>query len=237
MERALFATATLALCLGACSPNQMQREAIDDGLAGRQPAAPAVAAAEDRPVVAATGTIQAQGGVQAQSDQAEVLGWHEASPAASGRRRARLEILYRQGSGLAPKVGVVLSGVSLEPALGAHPLRGPAGGSGTQAWVTGQSDLVGTMRDFTRDVRGTLWIEAAPQGILAGRFDVTATEAPPPPPDSGTEDPSHRVGEAPPPPLETVHVTGSFRFPVARLRNPLPQPVGPEASGAPRLDG
>jgi hypothetical protein len=140
--------------------------------------------------------------------------------------RLRLELRHGLPGSALPDSTLLLLHVPAR--AGSYRLVSPAAGgsSAVQALFTTRSERVGSMKDFGHGVSGTLTLREESPGVLAGRFEATLQETPPPPlppPKPGEPLPS-TAGKVPPSPPASVRVHGSVVV-VPALARPAPTPL------------
>lgn len=222
-------TAALALSATACGEPALQR----------------VADAANRAVPAATPSPLPQGPTPTPTpagvDRLVLTGdvaFEDLSPEVVLTRRGELydlELRHREPGSAAPDTTLFFQGV---PATaGTYAVRAPrpggGPGGGVAAFLTSRTERVGSMKDFTDDVRGSLTIREESPGVLAGEFTVAVQETPPPPPVviEGVPTPAPSVGTMPTPPPARVEASGGFLVLLAEARAapseppPLPTPA------------
>jgi hypothetical protein len=182
------------------------------------------------------GWFSLQGDIDLQVEEAEVRA--ERLPGEEGPPRLMVELQLRRGAGLAPEAGVVLLGLAPDLAPGEYALRAPQAGSGLRAFIVARSDRVGSMRDFTEGVTGTLRVTESPPGELVASFRLAAVEAPYAPPRDDEDPPPSpsRGGTAPESPPGRLEAQGAFRLPLAAVRAPEPAPLAPTATAPLPMD-
>jgi hypothetical protein len=154
--------------------------------------------------------------------------------------RYQIELRHRGGGSAAPDSTLVLAEVPAVP--GTYAVRGPgaAGSRQVSAFLTSRTERLGTMKDFTASVQGTLTLREQAPGLLAGELEVALQEAPPPPPVvlEGAPTPAPNVGTMPTPPPAQVRANGAFLILLADARPapseppPLPTPAATAAAAS-----
>lgn len=160
------------------------------------------------------------GDIEIKVESAEIQA--EIRPGAGGDPpELEVELMLRYGAGMAPVASIVLMGLRPDLSAGDHVVRGPEAAPGLRAFVTVQSDRVGTMRDLNREVQGVLQVDAGYSEAIAARFRISALEPPAqsfaPWPADGLLAP--RAGTAPEPPPARVQAQGGFYLPLAAARS------------------
>jgi hypothetical protein len=125
--------------------------------------------------------------------------------------RLRIEVRHRPPGSAQPDSTLTFLGIPARP--GTYRLQSPGISRGPAASFTTRSEQVGSMRDFTHAVSGSLTLAEQTSGMLAASFRVAAQEPPPPVPTPRPGEPAAALGgRRPPPPPARIEATG--RFPI-----------------------
>jgi hypothetical protein len=228
-------TAAAVLALAACGDPAI--EGIAEVAERVAPPPPTPAPASPQPTSAAT---------PAPSNRMVLTGdvvFDDADPelvlTAAGER-LRVELRHREPGSAAPDTTLYF--LEVPPRAGTYALNAPATPpvpGRVAAFLTSRTERVGTMKDFVAAVSGTLTLREEASGLLSGTFEVTAQEAPQPPPLvlEGAPTPPPNIGTVPPPPPARVEATGSFLALLSAVRAAAPEPPPLPTAAPPPPDG
>lgn len=212
-SHALRPLLVIAALLGtSCSASERDRPGVAGASPPGGPSAAIATAATPAPPDPPPATLTITGDVEVADASPQVVLF-------SSGNRLRIEIRHRAPGSAQPDSVLTLAGVP--PTPGSYRLHGPgpAPRHGLTAYFTTRSERVGSMKDFTHAVAGSLTLRERGPGALVGEFRVTAEERPPsdPAPRPG-EPPLNMTGRRPAPPPARIEATGTFLAVLAEVR-------------------
>lgn len=229
--RRLLSTLALALLAAACGSESAVVDRIASAAAPPPAATPQPTPTPTPAPPPSPTTLVLAGDVEVEDDAADVVA--EPLPAPDGRTpRLRVEVRHRIEGSSTPDAIVVF--LNVPPKAGTYALHSPEPTmvpGRVYAFVTTRGEALGSMKDFTSGVAGTLTLRRE-ASALAGTFRVSAHEPPPPPPPKpkpGEPPPRPIVGTVPPAPPKHVQASGTL---LAVLPAPLDQLMTTEAAEA-----
>jgi hypothetical protein len=177
-----------------------------------RPAPPATPRGTEPPIAPPqTSSLVLEGDMTVNDPSPDVFAVPSTSTATGEHASLRIEVRHRVGGSSQPDAVVVFLGVPAK--AGTYALHAPTESmldGRVYAFVSTRGEAVGSMKEFSSDVAGSLTLRREAGG-LSGSFRITAQEPPPTPRTTASGQPAPpTVGTIPPEPPGRIAATGTL---------------------------